>query len=215
MFVRGGAGGTFTSRQAFEAQSEGVPEVAIHLDYDSDGDLDIVSASGTRVVDLLLNNGSGLFDRMLLCENGALSGHPLALEAADLDGSGSPDIAVLTYQDAGHGTVELLYNLEWRPSGVRIDPVSDLPADSPRLDANYPNPFNPATTIVYHLPVASRAVLSVFDMLGRRVAVLESGRKNAGRHEVSFDASGLPSGVYFYRLVAGDHVSTNRMVLVK
>jgi hypothetical protein len=71
-----------------------------------------------------------------------------------------------------------------------------------QLLQNYPNPFNPATVISFHLPVASIVRLVVFDMLGREVSLLLHEKREAGVHEVLFDASGLPSGVYFSRLTA-------------
>jgi len=81
--------------------------------------------------------------------------------------------------------------------------------------SNYPNPFNPVTVINYQLPVHSEVRLEVFDMLGRHVALLTNGVMEAGTHEVTFDASNLASGVYLYRLTAGQVVQTRQMVLVK
>lgn len=84
-----------------------------------------------------------------------------------------------------------------------------------KLHQNYPNPFNPNTVISYHLPVNSTVTLKVFDMLGREIAVLEDGLKIAGSHTVSFDASALSSGMYFYRIEAGSFVETRKMMLIK
>ncbi len=84
-----------------------------------------------------------------------------------------------------------------------------------RLMQNYPNPFNSSTVISYQLPVASEVSLKVFDVLGREVAVLVSGRQKAGNYVVPFNGSGLSSGVYFYRLQAGQFVQTRKMMLVK
>ena len=83
------------------------------------------------------------------------------------------------------------------------------------LSQNYPNPFNPNTTIKYELPRSSEVRLSVFDMLGREVFVLVNERRNAGVHETTFDGSKLASGVYLYRLQAGDLVATKRLGIVK
>ena len=83
------------------------------------------------------------------------------------------------------------------------------------LAQNYPNPFNPSTTIKFELPKASQVNLTVFDMLGREVSALVSERRNAGVHEVKFDGSNLASGVYFYRLQAGNLVATKRLVLLR
>jgi hypothetical protein len=83
------------------------------------------------------------------------------------------------------------------------------------LHQNYPNPFNPSTTIRYALPDASVVRLVVYDLLGRAVAVLAEGMKEAGLHETLFDAAGLPSGVYFYRLQAGGFAATKKLALTK
>jgi hypothetical protein len=93
-------------------------------------------------------------------------------------------------------------------------PTGDVPVVC-SLAQNYPNPFNPATTITYELPIASQVTLSVYDVLGREVSVLVNGRKNAGVHEVKFDGVNLPSGVYFYRLQAGDFCQSKKLVLLK
>jgi hypothetical protein len=83
------------------------------------------------------------------------------------------------------------------------------------LGQNYPNPFNPVTTIKYELPKSSVVSLAVFDILGREVSVLVNERRDAGVYEVRFDGSNLASGMYFYRLQAGDYVATKRFLLVK
>ena len=83
------------------------------------------------------------------------------------------------------------------------------------LSQNYPNPFNPTTQIKYGLPENSEVRLEVFNTLGQRVAVLVSGPKEAGYHTVTFDATRLSSGVYFYRMQAGGKVFTEKMTLIK
>ena len=83
------------------------------------------------------------------------------------------------------------------------------------LSQNYPNPFNPSTTIKFTLPQASRVNLTVYDILGREVSVLVNEKKDAGVYEVKLGGSNLASGVYFYRLQAGDFVSTKRLLILK
>jgi hypothetical protein len=83
------------------------------------------------------------------------------------------------------------------------------------LAQNYPNPFNPSTTIGYELPQRSHVTLTVFNTLGQPVATLVNGDVDAGYHSVRFDASGLASGVYFYRMQARDHVRTRKLLVMK
>ena len=105
-----------------------------------------------------------------------------------------------------------------RARGVTATTIEAAPGEVPEafaLGQNYPNPFNPATTIVFALPRAAQAVLSVYDVLGRRVAVLVDGVLAAGAYRVAFDARGLPSGVYHYRLQAEGAAQTRAMLLAK
>lgn len=84
------------------------------------------------------------------------------------------------------------------------------------LHQNYPNPFNPVTTIRFELQNTEYVSVQVYDVLGNKVATAVKGKKNIGIHEVEFDGSNLPSGIYFYSLsINGNTVHTKRMVLVK
>lgn len=99
--------------------------------------------------------------------------------------------------------------------------IGDQPGDETKpssfqLKPNYPNPFNPATTISYTLPSDSRVTLEVFNLLGKRVATLVDGKsQQRGRHTVQFNASNLSSGVYMYRIKAGTHTAVRKMTLMK
>ena len=98
---------------------------------------------------------------------------------------------------------------------TRVDTESEeLPAELALL-GNYPNPFNPETTIRYALPQAGNVLLAVYDLLGHEVAVLVDEPKPAGHHMARFHAGHLPSGAYVYRLQAQGKVMTNMMTLVK
>ena len=83
------------------------------------------------------------------------------------------------------------------------------------LFQNYPNPFNPITIIKYDLPKAGRVTLKIYDVLGRKVATLINEEKPAGRYQVEFNGSSFASGVYFYRIQAGNYSSVKKMILLK
>ncbi|HEY5614716.1 MAG TPA: T9SS type A sorting domain-containing protein [Bacteroidota bacterium] len=83
------------------------------------------------------------------------------------------------------------------------------------LNQNFPNPFNPSTTLTYGVPVEAQVTLEVFDVLGRKLAVLAEGKRLAGTYTVSFDASNFVSGVYFYRLTTPNSSITRKMMLLK
>jgi predicted extracellular nuclease len=87
--------------------------------------------------------------------------------------------------------------------------------DKFELSQNYPNPFNPTTLIKYSLPKAGNVSLKVYNVLGKEVATLVNGYQTAGNYKVEFNARGLASGLYFYRLTAGDFVSVKKMMLLK
>ncbi len=110
-----------------------------------------------------------------------------------------------------------------RGIGIRTDSLGQLSAEirtvsTPKeyqLNQNYPNPFNPSTVIEFAIPTADNVSLKIYDVLGREVATLLNERRNAGAHRVSFNATTLSSGTYFYRLQSGGFTQTKKMILVK
>jgi enterochelin esterase-like enzyme len=119
----------------------------------------------------------------------------------------------------GHGWVSWINHLNEAleflfPAQPGVGAAGESPVDF-ALEQNYPNPFNPTTTISYSVPKLTKTTLSVFDLLGRQIRILASATRPVGTYEVTFDATGLPSGVYLYRLTAGDYVETKRMIIVK
>jgi Secretion system C-terminal sorting domain len=92
---------------------------------------------------------------------------------------------------------------------------SYLQPDRFNVAQNYPNPFNPATTINYSIPSRSFVTITVYDVLGRKVATLANYEQEAGTHQIKFDGSSFPSGIYFYRLTAGKNIAVKKMVLVR
>jgi hypothetical protein len=109
----------------------------------------------------------------------------------------------------------------WEIDGDPLDQLfegiefGDLAVSEFALVGNYPNPFNPATTINFTIDQANQVNLAVYDLSGREVATLVDGYCNAGAHEVQFDASQLASGVYVYRLTSGANTASGKMVLMK
>ncbi len=101
-------------------------------------------------------------------------------------------------------------------SATEVDPsmALDIPGEFD-LSQNYPNPFNPVTTISYQVPVDAHVSLIVTDIMGREVATLVNEQHEAGYKSVTFDASNLASGLYFYRLQAGDFVKVKKLMLMK
>lgn len=98
---------------------------------------------------------------------------------------------------------------------VAVDDGSPDVPSSMRLDQNYPNPFNPRTIIGYRVAESGHVTLKVYDLSGREVATLVDGVRQPGSYSASFDASGLASGIYLYRITAGGTTDSRRMVLLK
>ena len=93
-------------------------------------------------------------------------------------------------------------------------PTEEVPAVY-SLWQNFPNPFNPVTTIKYQIPHRSNVSLKVYDILGNKIAELVNEEKSAGVHKANWNAANLSSGVYFYQLKAGSYTETKKMILLK
>jgi hypothetical protein len=106
------------------------------------------------------------------------------------------------------------YPITFTPAVTLVNPGRTL-ALRFGLSNNYPNPFNPSTVISYQLAVNSKVVLKVYDLLGREVATLVDEQEQPGEYSVTFDARGLASGMYYYRIQAGTFVETKKMLLLK
>jgi hypothetical protein len=118
-----------------------------------------------------------------------------------------------TCQD--YGVVMLFDNMRVTPSNVGIKHnSSDIPKEF-RLYTNYPNPFNPVSTIKFDIPKISFTKLIIFDILGREVATLVNEQLKPGAYSVVWDATNYPSGVYFYRINASDFTDVKKMILIK
>jgi len=127
---------------------------------------------------------------------------------------------------------QFTFNFNKQPNGFEFDPgrnivlkagtttigVENISSEIPgtySLKQNYPNPFNPVTTIKYDLPKDALVQLEVFDILGKKITTLVNENKTAGSYELYFNATTLASGVYVYKLQAGDFISSKKMILLK
>ncbi|MFA6980840.1 MAG: fibronectin type III domain-containing protein [Ignavibacteriaceae bacterium] len=139
------------------------------------------------------------------------------------------DLTKLSFEAERFGTGKQYYyrvkyrdhNLKW--SGWSNVTTFNVPTDikdntMPRvyaLDQNFPNPFNPVTRINYQIPKNSYVTLIVYDVLGKQIASLVNEEQSAGTYQITFDGSWLSSGIYFYKIQAGDFVATKKLVLMK
>ena len=107
-----------------------------------------------------------------------------------------------------------IYSVDWSPVSVD-DPVVNVTPDEYALFSNYPNPFNPVTNLTFHMKKAGNASITVYDVMGRQVAVVADDMFTSGVHEVQFDASSLSSGTYFANFVVDGFSQTQKMLLLK
>lgn len=108
---------------------------------------------------------------------------------------------------------QVLYNVSNTVSVAQNN--TELSPDRYVLNQNYPNPFNPTTIITYNIPELSFVSVKVYDILGNDIATLVNEEKLAGRYDARFDGTGLSSGIYFYKLQAGNHHETKKMILLQ
>jgi len=205
--------GTFAAYSSYPVGNR--PYSVFAADLDGDGALDLATANAGTIdvwtVSVLLNNGDGTYLPQSVYPVG---GYPHSVCAADLDGDGDVDLATAnSYSD----DVSVLLNK--LPDGILEPADGNVPAEFV-LSQNYPNPFNLGTTIRFTLPEPADVRISVYDILGRKVRQVASGYYSAGTHAVQFDGKDthdapLSSGIYFYRVKAGDEIQSRRMVLLK
>jgi Secretion system C-terminal sorting domain len=131
----------------------------------------------------------------------------------------SPDTCIVGFQTIGHpsfheGTTFYVDDISF-DAATGIEPApKNLPAKF-ALDQNFPNPFNPTAAIRFTVPSSGFVSLKVYDVLGKEVRTLVNKVEQPGSHEVRFDATGLPSGIYFYRLRQGTYMATRKLAVLK
>ncbi|HRF65869.1 MAG TPA: FG-GAP-like repeat-containing protein [Ignavibacteria bacterium] len=184
-------------------------------DLDGDGDLDLLVGNRLGQIAFYRNTGSvtsPVFTFVTSNYAGINAFQNSVPAIVDINGDTDPDLFV------GNIKGGLYYYENWDVFGIQ-QIGSEIPEDF-SLQQNYPNPFNPVTKIKFNVKAKGRSEkakinLIIFDLLGKEVARLVNGELAPGTYEVDFDASNLPSGVYFYKLVSGEFSDSKRMVLVK
>ena len=125
---------------------------------------------------------------------------------------------LLAQVPAGNGNTDIefseFYNFDFSITSVNSNSFESTPTEY-KLAQNYPNPFNPSTTISFAIPNKANVKLSVYSSLGEKVTELLNENLSAGNHQVSFDASNLSSGLYFYKISAGNFINVKKMMLIK
>jgi len=174
-------------------------------DFDLDGDADLVVGSRDSSLRYYRNN-NGAFTRVADFFAGVASFPRVAPAMQDYDADGDPDLFLGNYKGG------LLF---YRNNGVFTSVESSPFPGAFQLYQNYPNPFNPATNFGFRIADMGMVKLSVYDLLGREVAVVVNQELRPGEYTVAWNASGYPSGVYYYRLSTGGFVETKKAVLVK
>ena len=133
-------------------------------------------------------------------------------------GLGSPLYGV-SFTDANNGTIvgyfgTILHTTNGGVTFINEELIVEKPTDY-HISNNYPNPFNPSTKIKYSLPQTSNVVIKVFDILGNEIETLVNEEKQTGTYEITWYTENLPSGIYFYRIQAGNFIETKKMLLLK
>jgi hypothetical protein len=147
-----------------------------------------------------------------------LPNNALARSNFKASGRGNAIYIVAGYTNTGVGTTEKIsFSYIDGPCSnmLGVNNSNNSTAQDYYLNQNYPNPFNPSTTISFGLPKASNVTISVYDQSGKEIKTLTNKFYQAGHHNVDFDATDLASGVYFYKLLAGEFISMKKMVMIK
>lgn len=194
------------------------PAYGIGHDGSALGDLTWATKTPTRMAFVLVveGNGSVKCNPPLIAPNyepGTVvtmtavpdSGWQFISWSGDLTGTDNP--ASITVDAAKNVTATF-------EQGTGIDQKTIVPREY-RLEQNYPNPFNPSTTINFSLKKAGKSTMELYNVLGQKISTIFNQHIEAGNHKVMFDASQLPSGVYFYKLTSGDFTSIKKMILMK
>ncbi len=178
----------------------------------------------TNNTDVMLNNMFGFYNPPPAPANNVNFWMPAtsspALSGASFSHPNLAGFEVTTFVGAFGTTNWTLGWANFNPQNYTAQPIAvkEISTEVPAvfsLKQNFPNPFNPSTKIQFSVPKSSFVTVKVFDVSGKEVSTLVNENVNTGTYEVTFDGAGLNSGVYFYRLYAGNYIETKKMMLVK
>jgi hypothetical protein len=215
-FYKNSGSGSFADSTSFDL---GFTAANIHTgDFDLDGDIDIAVNDrweGNFVV--YYNNGDGNFVDPRYYRVG---GYTLGFTGADLDNDGDEDLIPVTTTEDDIDSLKIFWN---RKDLIPLDNNDNHHGTIPSLftlNQNYPNPFNPVTIIDYTLPSRADVTITIFNLLGQTVRTLVNNQQAAGSYSITWDGrdnSGktAASGLYFYRLQAGDFAESKKMIMLK
>jgi hypothetical protein len=214
MFIRNQGNLNFTSESISVAGAMGLAS----MDYENDGDLDFITVNDqlqTNGITVFLNDGTGSFTTRENCFFPFATGLPRSVVASDFDQDGKTDIAIVSSVDNGVDSLFVLYNLGGGTVGIDDPDIQEEIPTSFSLAQNFPNPFNPTTTIQFSLPKSGDITLKIYNLLGEEVKTLVDEFREAGKHSVQFNANNRASGIYFYRIQSGSFVETKKMILLR
>ncbi|HLG33006.1 MAG TPA: T9SS type A sorting domain-containing protein, partial [Ignavibacteriaceae bacterium] len=140
---------------------------------------------------------------------------PITIIVGYTIGQGNDPLNSVTEGKIASAFVQQFYQSNFDDNILPVEDENNQLVNEFSLFQNYPNPFNPTTNIGFRIAKFDFVKLTVYDILGNEISVLVNEEKPAGNYEVTFDASSLPSGIYFYRLQAGRFIQSKKMVLLK
>ena len=208
IFFKGNNNGSFTEVNNFEFNN---PSTLFAYDFIGDTNIDLFVGSSANA-DMTILEGNSDFTFTELWPSYGTSSNGQYIIPGDFDKDNDLDLAI-SGGIGGESYISILYNTQ-QITGVWDNSVDKTPT-SFGLEQNYPNPFNPTTTIQYSIKENTLVSLKIYDILGVEITTLINEVKPAGIYKINFDASSLPSGVYFYKLNSGNFTETKKMMLLK
>lgn len=195
-------------QEKIDYDTEYRPISLVSADFDQDNDLDVAVVNFgflSRSISVYMNDGSGAFINKTDYPTGD---DPYFISSADFDRDGDMDIVLTNFYS---NTFSIFKKVE---GANCVSSKNELPK-SILLEQNYPNPFNPSTKIKYSLGKPNYTTLSIYNLSGYEIETLFNEFQMTGTYQVSWKTKGLPSGIYFYKIKAGEFSETKKLILQK